>query len=109
MTWKENGMTTSTPTKTVRIERVRVSEAALIVDFDDGRSISLPLAWYPRLEQGAATECNTYRLIGGGEGVNWPLLDEDLSAEGLLAGRPSVESQRSLQRWLKAHKAKSVG
>ena len=101
-------MTTSTPDKTVRIERIRILKDALAVDFDDGRSVSLPFVLYPRLAHGSAKERNTYHLIGRGEGVHWPLLDEDLSAGGLLAGGPSREGEPSFQRWLKAHKAKSV-
>ena len=100
-------MSTSTLTKIVLIERIRVSASALIVDFDDGRSVSLPLGWFPRLEQGTPKERNTYKLIAGGDGAHWPLLDEDLSAEGLLAGGRSRESERSFQRWLKARKAKT--
>ena len=66
----------------------------------DGRSISIPLAWYPRLVRGTPRERNNWRIIGNGEGFHWPDLDEDLSVEGLLLGRPSGESQRSFQRWL---------
>lgn len=95
-------MTTSVLTKTVLIASVRTTDDALVVDFDDGRSVSLPLAWYPRLLHGTARERSTYRLIGGGRGAHWPLLDEDLSAEGLLAGRSSGENEASLKRWLKA-------
>lgn len=79
----------------------------LIVDFDDGRSLTLPLAWYPRLLHGTAKERNRYRLIGHGTGVHWPLLDEDLSAEGLLAGRPSTEGEASFNRWLQLRSRKA--
>lgn len=99
-------MTTSTPVKEVLVTGVRLSMAALEVDFDDGRSVSLPLAWYPRLAQATAKERNTWRLIGGGTGVHWPLLDEDLSAAGVLAGRRSQEKPASLQRWLKLRGAR---
>ncbi len=95
-------MNTSAPSKPTLIRRVRVGGDALVVDFDDGRSISLPLAWYPRLAHGTAPERNTFRLIGRGEGIHWPLLDEDLSAEGLLAGRRSSESSTSFSRWLRS-------
>lgn len=60
----------------------------------------MPLAWYPRLWHGTETERANWRLIGRGEGIHWPELDEDISAEGLIFGKPSNESQRSLQRWL---------
>ncbi len=95
-------MITSAPNKAVLVESVRVTDDTLVVDFDDGRSVSLPLAWYPRLQHGTPKERSTWRAIGGGAGINWPLLDEDLSAEGLLAGRRSGESAASFQRWLKS-------
>ena len=79
---------------------VQVGEATLSVDLSDGRAISVPLAWYPRLSHGTAEERNDWRLIGGGRGIHWPRLDEDVSVEGLLAGRPSGESQASFKRWL---------
>ena len=82
------------------IQAVVVSEDTLTVDLSDGRSISVPLAWYPRLWHGTETERAHWRLIGQGEGIHWPDLDEDISVEGLIMGRPSNESQRSLQRWL---------
>jgi len=74
----------------------------LSADLVDGRVISVPLAWYPRLEHGSPQERDNWRLIGEGEGIHWPELDEDISIEGLLAGRPSGESQASLKRWLAA-------
>ena len=76
------------------------TDDALVVDLDDGRTLSVPLAWYPRLLHGTPAERGHWRLVGRGEGLHWPDLDEDVSVEGLLAGRPSGESQRSLQRWL---------
>ena len=79
-----------------------VTDVSLTVNFVDGRSISVPLAWYPRLVHGNPQERANWRIIGNGEGLHWPDLDEDLSVEGLLFGRPSGESQRSLQRWLNA-------
>ena len=79
---------------------VTVSEEALAVELDDGRAVSVPLAWYPRLLHGTPAERAHWRLIGRGEGIHWPALDEDISVEGLLAGRPSGESQRSFARWL---------
>lgn len=82
--------------------RVEVSEDALTVELVDARSISVPLAWYPRLLHGRPEERRKWRLIGGGEGIHWDELDEDVSVEGLLAGRRSGESQLSLKRWLEA-------
>jgi hypothetical protein len=100
-------MSSSTLNKSALVERVQVSEETLRVEFNDGRSISLPLTYYPRLLQGSQEERKNYRLIGDGHGVHWPLLDEDLSAEGLLAGRRSMESDFSFQRWLKTRKTKA--
>ncbi|MGQ0457538.1 MAG: DUF2442 domain-containing protein [Hyphomicrobium sp.] len=84
---------------------VRFSVDALIVDLSDGRSLSIPLSWYPRLRHATAVERDNWRLIGGGEGIAWPQIEEDLSVEGLIAGRPSQESQSSLGKWLAARKA----
>ena len=86
-------------------ERVDVTEDTLTADLSDGRTISVPLAWYPRLVHATPTERRNWRLIGGGVGIHWPDLDEDVSVEGLLAGRPSGESQRSFKRWLEAKRA----
>ncbi len=83
-------------------QNVAVTEDELIVTLSDGRTISVPLAWYPRLWHGTTAERNNWRLIGKGEGIHWEDLDEDISVEGLLLGRPSSESQRSLQTWLEA-------
>jgi hypothetical protein len=79
---------------------VSVSEDTLSVDLRDGRSLSVPLAWYPRLAYGSMAERDNWRLIGAGEGVHWSDLDEDISVLGLIEGKPSEESQASFQRWL---------
>jgi len=79
---------------------VTVSEDTLTVDLSDGRTISVPLSWYPRLVHGSPDERSEWKLIGRGEGIHWPRLDEDISVEGLIAGRPSGERAESLQRWL---------
>ena len=81
---------------------IAVTEDSIIADLSDGRSISVPLAWYPRLAFAMAEERERWQLIGRGQGVHWPDLDEDISIEGLLAGRKSGESQKSLKRWLEA-------
>ena len=83
-----------------RAQQVRLSEASLIVDLIDGRTIAVPLSWYPRLAHGSEAERSRWRFIGDGEGIHWPDLDEDISVEGLLAGRRSGETQTSLKRWL---------
>ena len=89
-----------TEIQVAKAQNVTVTEDSLTVDLADGRTIVAPLAWYPRLVHGTSQERNNWRLIGNGEGIHWPDLDEDLSVEGLLLGRPSGESQRSFQRWL---------
>ena len=73
-----------------------------IVDLEDGRTLTVPLAWYPRLAYGKPAERSKWRLIGRGHGIHWPALDEDISVERLLAGQPSGESQSSLAKWLKS-------
>ncbi|MCA1727905.1 MAG: DUF2442 domain-containing protein [Actinobacteria bacterium] len=87
----------------VRAEDVIVTEDALTVELSDGCSISVPLAWYPRLVHGTSEERSNWRLVGQGTGIHWLALDEDVSADNLLAGRASGESQRSLKRWLSRH------
>lgn len=83
---------------------IAVTEDSIIADLSDGRSISVPLAWYPRLTYAMPEERARWELIGGGQGVHWPDLDEDISIEGLLAGRKSGESQQSLKQWLDARR-----
>ena len=78
---------------------------ALVVDLVDGRTITVPLTWYPRLAHGTPAERANWRFIGEGEGIHWPDLDEDISVEGLLAGRRSGETQASLRRWFESRKA----
>jgi hypothetical protein len=95
------GMTTLTlDSASLRATAVQIADDTLTVELADGRSIAVPLAWYPRLCHGTAEERSHFRLIGAGEGIHWPDLDEDISIAGIVAGRPSGESQRSLQRWL---------
>lgn len=80
----------------------------MFVRLDDGRSISVPLTWYPRLLNGTDKERTNYELIGDGDGIHWPDLDEDISVEGLLAGRPSAESDASLAKWLEGRQGTSA-
>ena len=84
--------------------QVAVLDDTLTVDLVDGRTVSVPLAWYPRLAHGTPTDRSNWRLIGRGEGIHWADLDEDISVEGLLAGRASGESQSSLDTWLRSRK-----
>src|SRR6266851_9895884 len=83
-----------------RAVRVAVTSDRLTVELADGRTVEAPIVWYPRLLHGTRAERRRWRLIGEGEGIHWPALDEDISVEGLLAGRPSTESQTSFKRWL---------
>ena len=81
-------------------ESISLSEDSLTVNLDDGRALTVPLAWYPRLLHGTPQERARYELIGDGEGIHWPDLDEDISVQGLLAGKRSAETDASLSRWL---------
>jgi hypothetical protein len=95
----------NTSTVEVRLstaQNVSVTDDTLVIDLTDGRTISVPLAWYPRLLQGTPEERSHWRLIGQGEGIHWPDLDEDISVQHVLLGKPSQESQASLKRWLEA-------
>ncbi len=81
-------------------EKITISDHILSVELSDGRTISVPTAWYPRLLHVTKEERNNWRLIGKGHGIHWKDLDEDISIENLLAGRPSGESQASFKNWL---------
>jgi hypothetical protein len=83
---------------------VAVTDDTLSVELSDGRTISAPLAWFPRLSHGTLKERQNWRFIGAGRGVHWPDLDEDISVGNLLAGQRSGESQESLKRWLEGRK-----
>jgi len=94
-------MTTSiAESRSVSATSAATTDDTLTVELVDGRAILVPLAWYPQLLHGSALERGHWRLIGQGSGLHWPDLDEDISVENLLDGRPSGESQRSLQKWL---------
>lgn len=83
-----------------RAQEVEVNEDTLIVHLVDGRSISVPLAWYPRLWYGTPKERANFEIIGDGGYIHWPDLDEDLTVTGILAGRHSGEKPESLKKWL---------
>ncbi len=94
-------MTTSAiEIRPVFAQDVLVTEDSLVVDLSDGRSISVPVAWYPRLLHATPQERNNWRLVGRGEGIHWPDLDEDISVRNILEGGPSNESPGSLKEWL---------
>jgi len=80
--------------------QVTFTDDKMIVQLADGRSIMVPLAWYSRLMHGSPAERQNWQLLGDGYAIEWPDLDEHIGIEGLLAGRHSGESQKSLERWL---------
>ena len=85
-------------------ESVFFTEDTLSVDLSDGRTVSVPIAWYPRLLYANSEERNNWRLIGRGHGIHWENLDEDISVENLIAGISSGESQSSFKKWLSKRK-----
>src|SRR5436305_14121773 len=92
--------TSSVEKSSVTANDVELTDDTLTVELTDGRTIAAPLAWFPRLVHASPDERSRWRLIAGGRGIHWPLLDEDISIAGLLAGQPSSESQTSLKKWL---------
>ena len=83
-----------------RIVHVTVTDDMLSVDLEDGRTIAVPIGWYPRLAYGTPAERSNFQISGAGYGIHWPDLDEDIGVEGLLLGKKSSESQASFGRWL---------
>jgi hypothetical protein len=92
----------TTLTAEAKAQQVVVTDDTLTVDLTDGRTIAVPLVWYPRLLHGTQAERGNWRFIGDKEGIHWPDLDEDISVENLLSGKPSGESQSSFKRWLES-------
>jgi hypothetical protein len=92
--------TSSVDLKSAVAQSIQVAADTLHVELADGRTLAVPVTWYPRLAHGSAAERAQWQLIGNGHGIHWPQLDEDISVEDLLAGRRSSETQASLQRWL---------
>lgn len=90
-----------------KIQAIEITDDAISVDLSDGRTISVPLAWYPRLLHGSTEERQNWRLIGNGKGIHWNQLDEDISVKNIIFGQPSGESQKSLQRWLNQRQSAS--
>lgn len=89
-----------------RITNVLVTDDTVSVDLEDGRTISVPIAWYPRLAHGTPEERAHFQISGAGYGIHWPELDEDIGIEGLLLGKKSSESPVSFERWLQRRKQK---
>lgn len=84
---------------------VQITETDLVIALTDGRTLSVPLDWYPRLAHATVEERRHWQLLGDGYAIEWPDLDEHIGVEGLLAGRRSGESERSFQRWLESRNA----
>jgi hypothetical protein len=82
--------------------QVRVTDESFIVDLIDGRSLIVPLSWYPRLLRASHQERQNWQLLGNGYAIEWVDLDEHIGIEGLLAGKQSGESLHSFERWLAA-------
>jgi len=100
-----NGMPSVKVTLTLpKIVNVTVSEDTLSVDLEDGRTVSVPIGWYPRLAYGTPEERANFQIGGAGYGIHWPDLDEDIGVKGLLAGQKSSESRASFERWLRKRK-----
>lgn len=98
-----SGTLSATPTL-ARIVHVTVTDDMLAVDLEDGRSISVPIGWYPRLAYGTSIERDHFQISGAGHGIHWPDLDEDIGVDGLLLGKKSAETPASFERWLQSRR-----
>ena len=100
-----NGMPSAVVTLTLaRVVNVMVTDDTLSVDIEDGRTVSVPIGWYPRLAHGTPAERANFQISGAGYGIYWSDLDEDIGVEGLLLGKKSTESPASFERWLQRRK-----
>ncbi|MFA5903859.1 MAG: DUF2442 domain-containing protein [Desulfobacula sp.] len=88
------------------VEDIKITKDTLSADLSDGRTISVPLEWFPRLLYATLKERKNWRLIGKGQGIHWEDIDEDISIEGLISGRPSGESQLSFKKWLQQRQSR---
>jgi hypothetical protein len=95
-----HGMPSATVEMSPKAISVNITDDTLSVDLEDGRTISVPIGWYPRLAYGTPEERTKFELSGAGRGIHWPDLDEDIGVEGLLLGKKSAESASSFERWL---------
>jgi len=89
-----------------RVVNVTINDDTLSVDLEDGRTVSVPIGWYPRLAHGTPAERADFQVSSAGYGIHWPDLDEDIGVEGLLLGKKSTESPASFERWLQRRKEK---
>ena len=99
-----NGMPSAETLTLARVVHVNIDDDTLSVDLEDGRTISVPIGWYPRLAHGTPAERANFQISGAGYGIHWPELDEDIGVEGLLLGKKSSESPAAFERWLKNRK-----
>lgn len=100
-----NGTLSATTALAVpRAVNVTVTDDTLTVDLEDGRTISVPIGWYPRLAHGTPEERANFQISGAGYGIHWPELDEDIGIEGLLLGKKSTESRSAFETWLERRK-----
>ena len=102
-------MTTSTLANSPTAVGVEVSDEELTVSLADGRVVRVPLSWYPRLSNALPGHRASWELLGGGYGIHWPELDEDISVENVLLGQPSGEGARSFARWKIWYRQKVAG
>ena len=102
-------MLSVTPTLApIRVVNVTMTDDMLAVDLQDGRTITVPIGWYPRLAYGTQADRANFQISGAGYGIHWPDLDEDVSVEGLLLGKKSNESRASFERWLQRRRTGSA-
>ena len=87
-----------------RVVNVTIDDDTLSVDLEDGRTVSVPIGWYPRLAYGTPAERANFQISGAGYGIHWPELDEDIGVEGLVLGKRSTEGPASFERWLQRRK-----
>ncbi len=100
-----NGTHSAAVTLTLaKVVNVIVTDDTLSVDLEDGRTVAVPIGWYPRLAYGTPAERANLQISGAGYGIHWPDLDEDIGVEGLVLGKRSRESTASFERWLEGRK-----
>jgi hypothetical protein len=87
-----------------KVVNVTINDDTLSVDLEDGRTVSVPIGWYPRLAYGTPAERANFQISGAGYGIHWPDLDEDIGVEGLIVGKKSTESSASFEQWLQRRK-----
>src|SRR6266480_4537680 len=105
--WRNGMSSLGVDIQDARAQALSLSDEALSVDLVDGRTVIVPLVWYPRLWYGSKDERNNFEIFGDGAYIHWPDLDEDLTVAGLLEGKRSAESATSLKKWLAARKPTS--